>query len=259
MLSLLLALGLGCILATSAHWIGSWIKQSSGHAKFRRRAPYYVAIVLALSVIVPLFYVLALVREQFIQFMEQTAVSLGEILQQEGFTQTAETLLETDLTSAGWTLLLSNVAIIGLGIGCSFLRHDAHPDYESLTREAEKAKRRYNKIREKYESKINSIAKDRDEKMARLEKQHERIASDLAEIEKARGAIRECEGQNIKKMAIYAKRRIQTYEAANREARRDSAIPAAFNNLEEVDLKHEIDPEYVDVSGRSASADGFAH
>ena len=206
------------MLAFSAHWIGTWLKHSSHHSKLRQRVPYYIGVLAALAIVGPLFLLLALVREKFIQFLERTSVSFGEMLQTEGFAETASNLIGTEMTSAGWTLVLINLAIIGLGIGASLLRHDAHPDYEALKRRADKTKRKYDKIRAQYEAKIDELTNERDKRLFHLQSHHERIENDLAELEKARELVQQRDKAAIERLALDFKQRLQVYELANRRA-----------------------------------------
>lgn len=247
LLSLLLALGLGAMLALSAHWIGTLLKRSSNYSTLRKQTLYYIGVLAILAIIGPLFFMLALVREQYIQFMERTKISFGQILQNEGFTGAAANIVESEMTSAGWTLLLINIALIGLGTGASFLRHDAHPDYEMFSRKAKKSKRRYDKINHAYELEHDKLDQTRKEKISKLDKHHENIEKDLADIEEARKLVQKHDKEAITRQALIVKERLQVYELANRENRSDGVIPKVFNRHDEQEIQHEIQHEISPV------------
>jgi len=235
-LSLALAVGLGFALAFVAHIVGSCLKFSTAFKRLKERIGYYVQAGLCLIIIGPLFYFLALIREKYVQFMEQTSVGFGEMLRQEGALEAASKLLDTEMTTAGWTLLLLNIVLFGIGVAASFIRHDPHPDYEGVARKSEKLQKKYEEIRIRYEAKIDELTKERDEKLALLARQHERISNALGEIDKAREIIANYRERAGQQAVLYVRQRVQVYELANRQGRAGGAIPRVFGKADEEDF-----------------------
>ena len=253
-LALGLALGFGFAFAAFAHWTGSLLKHAAGEKLWKKRVGDYVATVGILTVTGTAIYFLALMRERYIQFQEQSARGLGEFLAEDGLRETAAELLSTELTEAGWTLLLLNLIVFIVGTFCAYQRHDPHPYYESVTKRAQKAASRYNAIQNRYDKKRSLLTVERDEELQRLEQQAERVAANLAEIENAKNAMRDCRAQAVKAIAVHIHARLNTYELANRLAR-DHA-PKAFGRYHEEKIRGEIASGDTDVGELTVSTSG---
>ena len=237
-LALGLALGFGFAFAAFAHWTGSLLKHTTGEKTWKKRAGAYAAAAGILIVTGTAIYFLALMRERYIQFQEQSARGLGEFLVEDGLRETAAELLSTELTEAGWTLLLLNLVVFVVGTFCAYQRHDPHPYYETITKRAQKAVAKYQVIQDRYDRKRGQLEVERDEELQQLEQRTERVTTNLGEIEKAKNAIRNCRAQAVKAIAVNLHARLNMYELANRLAR--DKVPTAFGQYDEDTIRNEI-------------------
>ena len=253
-LALGLALGFGFAFAAFAHWTGTLLKHASGEKSWKNRTGNYAAAAGILSLTGTAIYFLALMRERYIQFQEQSARGLGELLAEDGLRETAAELLSTELTEAGWTLLLMNLIVFVAGAFCAYQRHDPHPHYEGASKKAQKAERKYTRIRSRYEKKLGVLTADRDGELERLKQQAERVGANLTEIEKAKNAMRDRREQAVKAIAVQIHRRLQTYELANRLARDGNYAPRTFGRYDEERIRTEI--ASAGTGGGDPTADG---
>ena len=239
-LALLLALGFGFAFAAFAHWTGAFLKYASGVKSWKSRFRYYIATLVILGLTSTAIYFLALMRERYIQFQEQTAKGLGELLAEDGIRETAVELLGTELTEAGQTLLLMNLVVFVVGAFCAYQRHDPDPHYEGARKRAQQAKRKHDRIWDRYEKKRGVLEAERNRELERLDEQTTSVEGSLAEIEKGRSAIRNRRDDAADLIAAHIKLRLTKYEVANRLAREETRIPKAFGRYDEHGIRAEI-------------------
>ncbi len=253
-LALGLALGFGFAFAAFAHWTGTLLKHASGEESWKSRTGNYAAAAGVLGLTGTTIYFLALMREHYIQFQEQSARGLGELLAEDGLRETAAELLSTELTEAGWALLLMNLVVFAVGAFCAYQRHDPHPHYEGASKKAQKAQRKYTQIQSRYDKKLGVLTADRDGEMERLQQQVERVRVNLTEIEKARNAMRARREQAVRAIAVHIHRRLLAYEDANRSARDGNYVPRTFGGCDEEGIRSEI--ANASTGGGDSAGDG---
>ena len=239
-LALLLALGFGFAFAAFAHWTGMLLKHATGEKRWKNRTGSLAVVAGILVLGGTAVYFLALMRERYIQFQEESARGLGELLAEHGLQVAAVELLSTELTEAGGTLLLMNLVVFVVGAFCAYQRHDPDPHYEGASKRARKAGRKHTRFRSRYERRLGVLTAERDGELQRQELQAERVGSNLIEIEKAKGAMRDRREQAVKAIAVQIHRRLQAYELANRLARDGSCAPGTFGRYDEERIRTEI-------------------
>lgn len=171
-ISLSLALAVGAMLMFFAHLVGVLMRRMEFPSKPAARIGRGLAILLLLSLVGALMYVLAGMRQLYVQLLQSEAGSLQDQIQQltqGGAASALASVANTDLGRAGWTLLLLNIALFTLGLAASFLRHDPHPDYESAWRAEDRASKRLMAIRVRYEKALAARRREFDEKQGALE------------------------------------------------------------------------------------------
>ena len=171
-ISLGLALAVGLILMFFAHLVGLLLRRMEHPSRPAVRAGRAVTIVLLLGLVGALMYVLAGMRQLYVQLLQSEGASLQDQIQQltdGGAASALKSVAGTGLGTAGWTLLLLNVALFTAATMASFFRHDPHPDYESAWRGQERARRRLTAIRGRYEAALGKRSRDFGQRQAALE------------------------------------------------------------------------------------------
>ncbi|MGB0711985.1 MAG: hypothetical protein ACPGUC_00355 [Gammaproteobacteria bacterium] len=255
MLSLLIALVLGGVFVLFAHFMGTWIRRSTGHRRFTQMIPYYLGALLISGLIAPMFYVLAMLREHYVHFIEQTSTSFSQMLQQDGIREVASNVLSAELTTTGLTLLLFNVVVFAIGVVLAFARHDPHPDYEHITSTREKLEKRFMAAKKTFDRKFNAIAEDRNKRMQYFETQLDRVSKELTELEKGRALCAAVRRHALQTVVLNIRQRLQAYEISNRQARADTTLPQVFNRYDERTIEHEVRAEVLGFPG----GDGGGH
>ena len=128
---------------------------SSIRARARKQARRIGGIALFLALAGGLIYVLAGMRQLYVQLLESEQggglQAQVEALTNGGAAQAISSAASTNLGTAGVTLLVINVVLFAMGAALSFLRHDPHPDYEAAVRAEQRARRRLTRLRARYE------------------------------------------------------------------------------------------------------------
>lgn len=225
-LSLFISVVIGGVLALFAHFIGLWLKQANQHAGLRARLSYYFGALFLISLSGALVYFIAAVREHFLRLLETDAnTSFADLLRQGDLTATAAQVANTDLGSTGWTLLIINVVILTVGVVASFVRHDPHPDYERLSRQADKARAQVTRQEVAYNKQRMQTARRFDEMIEALNRQIDRLEKDLAEIVAEQKAAAADYEQSLRQMGMTSHNRLVNYRIGNLRARRDGVPP----------------------------------
>lgn len=168
--SLALAAAVGAVLIFFAHICGLLARRMEQPSPRLQQVKRVVVLAVFLLLTGTTMTVLARMRQLYVQLLEAEG---GSSLQQmvEQFTRggTASAIAhvnETQLGTAGWTLLLLNVMLFVFGATASFLRHDPHPDYEPAWRAQDRARRRVTALKKQYDAALGTRQKGFDQSLA---------------------------------------------------------------------------------------------
>ncbi|MBP7339805.1 hypothetical protein [Niveispirillum sp.] len=231
LLSLFISLVIGGVLALFAHFIGLWLKQANRHERMGARLSYYAGALVLAGLSGALVYFIAAMRQHFLALLEADAgTSFADLLRQGDLTATAAQVTSTELGSAGWTLLVINLVILTVGVVASFVRHDPHPDYEPLSRKADKARARVTKREADYNKQRVQAARKYDDMIAALNRQIERLEKEIAEIQAGRKAAAADYEQSLRQLGMTSHNRLINYRNGNLRARTDGT-PACLREV----------------------------
>ena len=79
-----------------------------------------------------------------------------------------QSLIGTELGNEGLFLLLFNVLVYVAGTVAALLRHDSHPDYESLVKREQKHRERQVEMGKRYQSSIATAEKKKADALAKV-------------------------------------------------------------------------------------------
>ena len=171
--SLLLALVVGAVLMVFAHMVGTLLRRAETPQKAPAQIRRGLAVALLLTLAAALAYILASMRQLYVRLLEtEGGGSLADQIQQltqSGPARAIASVASENLGTAGWTLLLLNVALFSLGAFAAFFRHDPHPDYEKVWRDQERARRQVAKLRGRYERASGRQLRDVAQRLAALD------------------------------------------------------------------------------------------
>jgi hypothetical protein len=233
-----IALTIGLIFALFAHFLGTWIKRAM-HYEARNRIIAILGASFILIILLPTIYVIALMREHYVQFIERSSTSLKDLIQNEGLTSVASQVASAELSTSGWTLLMLNIVVLSIGAIASVVRHDEHPDFENMVRQQERLARNLKKIVQRYEKDTARVQKAYEARKEAIDKSYS-LAAD--ELELTKSQIRQCRAHSktaIDRVSTYILQRVNSYEYANRKARPDKTAPKCFGTSEQ-DLTKEL-------------------
>lgn len=257
-LSLLIALGVGFALMMLLHFGGTWLKRSTGRITTSQRIPYLLGVLAVAGLIFPTIFLIALLRQHYVQFIEAQQVTFTELLQQEGFGNVARDVISTSLGTEGLMLLMINVLVVGIGILVAVVRHDAHPDYEKATQTRDKLERGLIRLKTKFESATAKIKKEHEARLSSLEKQHERIERDIETVTTERQKCVDHKSRMLDRVALHIKQRIQAYESGN-ESTRKSPAPKSFWKADEAEIKAQLERAFEATVERGAQGAARIH
>jgi hypothetical protein len=190
--SLALALAAGIVLMFFAHLVGLLARRMEQPAPWPQQLKKAAGIVLFLGLAFGLMYVLASMRQLFVQLLNAEQGSLAQQVEQltrGGAAGTVARVTQTELGTAGWTLLMINVALFAFGAAASFLRHDPHPDYEAAWRGQERARKRLSRLRARYEKAVATRQREFDTRLTALDEllretqgRHDQLAAEEAAV-----------------------------------------------------------------------------
>ncbi|MDH3702339.1 MAG: hypothetical protein OEU46_13575 [Alphaproteobacteria bacterium] len=247
-LSAMIALGIGLGLMLLAHFGGIWIKRCTATITPRQRTLYIVGAVSVALLIVPTLFLIALLRQHYVKFIEAQQITFGEMLNQEGLGNIARDVIGTDMGTSGWMLFMINLLIVGIGVIVAVVRHDAHPDYEKIVRTRERTERQLDRIKGKFERHLTDFKKKQDLQLAELVKQQDRIERQIEELKNEREKCIAHKDQTLEAVFLHLKQRLHSYETGNQQGR-SSESPAFFWRMDEASLKDDLRASLKDEHG----------
>ena len=238
-ISFVIAFGIGVVLMLLAHFGGMWVKRCAGLTNWRERAGYITGVVLVMALILPTVTLIAMLRQHYIQFVKSQQITFAELLENNALTDVAQQAIGTQLGPEGWMLLFINLLVVGIGTLASVLRHDAHPDFETATRQQEQLERKIEKLERRYSDKMSKIDAKHDRMIDSIRKKQ---AHDKNSLKVASDARDNCVTRSLQmrqRVAVQALRRLAAYEAGNQRVRNTPA-PATFHSTEVDDIKNQL-------------------
>lgn len=229
LLALVLALTIGVVLITLAHFLGLMLRQL-GHYRERLGIKGYIA---GLSFIVltagSLIYLISALRQQYVDFIAQEQQQdLAAMLMSDGVGGLLGQTIQTELGVAGLTLLVLNVSVFFLGLLFSFLRHDPHPDYERLYFDRNHAINKLVKFRNRFEQQASKLQSEFDEKISYLDKKAISLENEIREMNSRRAALEAERVHDISMIVDVLRQQMLAYQSGNVEGREGEEIPVYF-------------------------------
>ena len=146
-----------------AHVCGDYIKRAQCNElnpPVLRIYSFVAAITLITGILV---YALAIMRQELVR--NSAEIDFGDLLESDvpstvnNIVTSMGDLSPDRLESEGFTLLLFNVLVLLCGGIASFLRHDAHPNYEKLQNLRDKTDKELFKHKEAYQKQLSDLSK----------------------------------------------------------------------------------------------------
>ena len=238
-IALAIAFAVGILLVSFAH-VSGIIARRFGH---QRSMLAHIFSAVALLVIVCLaaaiIYYVAALRQLFVDFLErEQATDLGNLMKR-GIGTITEQAIKTELGTAGWVLLLINVAIFVSGAVGSFLRHDPHPDYETAVRRARKAERRHARLQNRYQRQLDKIVRGYDERIAHINKQADAMEAEIVVLEQSLDGWDARKAGDMDVVVNVTRQRLLAYQTGNMEGRK-GAKPKYFGQIDDDWLRERV-------------------
>jgi hypothetical protein len=241
LLALVLALTIGVVLITLAHFLGLMLRQVA-HYRERLGLKGYVAGLFFIIVTAgSLIYLISALRQQYVDFIAQEQQQdLAAMLMSDGVGGLLGQTIQTELGVAGLTLLVLNVSVFFLGMLFSFLRHDPHPDYERLYFERGQAIEKLVKFRNAFEQKATKLQAEFDDKIGYLDKKAIALENEIREMTSRRAALETEREHDISMIIDVLRQQLLAYQSGNVEGREGQNIPAYFGEPGLTDLRERI-------------------
>ena len=235
LISLLLASAVGAMLVFFAHITGASIKRALPEEAKQGRTKTTISMVMLNSLVAVFIVFLGKMRQAWValdiaedepMFGEEAVSGLENIV---GEVSGIQSLIGTELGNEGLFLLLFNVLVYVAGTVAALLRHDSHPDYESLVKREQKHRERQVEMGKRYQSSIATAEKKKADALAKVRK--EAVAKD-GELERLKNEIDSLNADltNMKKaMNKTLQNKIKSFRRGNKSSRTSKA-PSYFSS-----------------------------
>lgn len=238
-LSLLIAFGIGFTLMLLAHFAGTWLKRSFGATTRGQKITYLIGVALTAALVFPTIYLIALLRQHYVHFVETQNMTFEELLGQRGVEGVARDVIETSLGTSGLMLLMINVLVVGIAVIVAVARHDSHPDYEKAILTRERYEKKYRRLQARYDKAVAKATATRDSLLNTLGKQQQRLEGELDQVRADQNACAVHREQMLQQVVLHLCQRLQAYEQGNEYAR-TSAAPKCFGQHDEGTIKKRL-------------------
>ncbi len=240
LISLLLASAVGAMLVFFAHITGSSIKRALPDEAKRGRAKTAVSMVMLNSLVAVFILFLGKMRQAWVALDLEDVAGLPLDIDFDdpieglenivGEVSGIQSLIGTELGNEGLFLLLFNVLVYVAGTIAAMLRHDSHPDYESLVRREQKHRDKQVEMKKRYQSSVAVAEKKKADMLVQVRK--ETVAKD-GEISELKNYIQNLESDlsNSKRaMNKTMQNKIKAFRRGNRSTR-TSRAPSYFSSF----------------------------
>lgn len=241
LLALVLALTIGVVLVSLAHFLGVLLRQG-GHYREKLGLKYYLGgLFVILAVAGSMIYLISSLRQQYVNFLSQEQqTDLAALLLSDGVGGLFERSIQTELGIAGLTLLVLNASIFLLGVLFSFLRHDSDPDYERVTLERDKAVNNLVAYRNRFEQRATELQREFDEKITYLEKKSLDLEAEIRELQSQRESLEIQREHDLNIVIDVLRQQILAYQSGNVEARNGNGVPDYFGEPPLTELQNRV-------------------
>lgn len=204
----LLAVVLGLLLMFLAHTIGRVGRQFPHAIKNGQGTTF--GIFLALPLVVSVWMVWLLYKLRVAYLIELSPADTVSIEQ------------------SGLLFLLFNLAVVLAGIVVSFFHHDPNPDYQNAAARADKARKKFNTLREAFETSRQELQRAFDIRTASLAREVERLEGEVEVSVKSLANLERQKIAFIDRVLMVLHLRLMTYQSTNKSARNDGTAPGYF-------------------------------
>ena len=240
-LALILALTIGVVLITLAHFLGLMLRQVSHYRERLGIKGYVAGLFFIILTAGSLIYLISALRQQYVDFIAQEQQQdLAAMLLSDGVGGLLGQTIQTELGVAGLTLLVLNVSVFFLGMMFSFLRHDPHPDYERLYFERNHAISKLVKFRNQFEQQATKLQSEFDEKISYLDKKAIALENEIRELMSRRSALESEREHDVSMIIDVLRQQILAYQSGNVDGRNGENLPAYFGEQGLAGLKGRI-------------------
>ena len=239
LISLLLASAVGAMLVFFAHITGASIKRALPEEAKRGRAKTTVSMVMLNSLVAVFILFLGKMRQAWVALdMEEDAPidivfgdnALGGLEDIIGETSGIESLIGTELGNEGLFLLLFNVLVYVAGTVAAMLRHDSHPDYESLVKKEQKHRDRQVTMKKRYQSSVAAVEKKKADTLAQVRKETVKKDGELDGLKNLIDSLNSDLSNSKKALNKTLQNKIKAFRRGNRSSRKTKA-PSYFSSL----------------------------
>lgn len=241
LLAFILALTVGVVLISLAHFIGVLLRQGGFYRSKLGLKSFLGGLTVILVVAGSMIYLISTLRQQYVNFVSQEQhQDLAQLLLSDGVSGLFERSIQTELGIAGLTLLVLNVSIFLLGVLFSFLRHDSDPDYERVTVERDRAITKLVAYRNDFEKRATGLQREFDEKITYLDKKSLDLEADIRELHSQRESLEVQREHDLNTVIDVLRQQILAYQSGNVEARNGNNVPEYFGEPPLTELQDRI-------------------
>jgi len=241
LLAMILALTVGVVLISLAHFVGVLLRQGRHYRSKSGLKSYLGGLAVILGAAGSMIYLISTLRQQYVNFVSQEQQQdLAQLLLSDGVSGLFERSIQTELGIAGLTLLVLNVSIFLLGVLFSFLRHDPDPDYERVTVERDRAVSNLVAYRNDFEQRATGLQREFDEKITYLDKKSLDLEADIRELHSQRESLEVQREHDLNLVIDVLRQQILAYQSGNVEARNGNDVPEYFGEPPLTDIQKKI-------------------
>lgn len=215
--SLVLAAIIGAVLIFFADRIGTLLRRTEQERPNRGQQIKRILGILIFSLLaVIVMFLLAKMRQLFVNLLDSEQSSnlsaMVQQLTQGGAASTMANVAHQEMGTAGWTLLVFNVALFVFGITTAFLRHDPHPDYEHVWHANERAQRKLTRLKSRYERELHAQTVKFDTRMATLDQLTRETQVKIDDLARRHGSIEPFLEQTSRRIANSVRNRSLAFQ-----------------------------------------------
>ena len=240
LISLLLASAVGAMLVFFAHITGASIKRALPDEAKKGRTKTTVSMVMLNSLVAVFILFLGKMRQAWVALdLEDEAglqLDLGLDDSMDGLENIVgevsglQSLIGTELGNEGLFLLLFNVLVYVAGTVAAMLRHDSHPDYESLVKKEQKHRDRQVDMKKRYQSSVAAAEKKKADMLAQVRKEAVNRDGELDSLKNFIEGLNSDLSNSKKAMNKTLQNKIKAFRRGNRSTR-TSRAPSYFSSL----------------------------
>jgi hypothetical protein len=254
--SAMTALFVGVLFVSFAHMFGVLIRQTPLYSTRPRRFFGWTSAIGVLALAISVMTILFLMRAQagiteaarlqenantaFVQSVLPAERTIVERTQQDLLRETREAREREKIDYPKWGMLILNIAVFFVGTALSIVRHDPHPDYETLLQDRERADKaledfkasyidRRGELHLHYEKRLNDVETWSDVAEREIKKLEEKIENLAAQA-----------GDDFDVVLNVVRLRILAYQDGNHEGRK-SPDPLYFGAESLAKLKSHLE------------------